>query len=56
MDWKFLPVEGNLLDQPAWLMEDLAIIAWRKGCVEDMKSGGPTGNIPEQARIPKAEQ
>jgi hypothetical protein len=34
-DWKFLPVEGSLLDQPEWLMDDLATISWQYSIVKD---------------------
>ena len=42
-DWKFLPEPGGLLDQPEWLLDDLATIAWRKSVVEDMLKEAPSG-------------
>lgn len=42
-DWRFLPAQGGLLDQPDWLLEDLATIAWRKSVVEDMLKEAPSG-------------
>jgi hypothetical protein len=49
LDWKFLPEQGGILDQPEWLLEDLTTIAWYKGVVEEMlkeaPSGTPTKNI-----------
>ena len=41
--WEKLPFDGGLLDQPDWLMEDLATISWRKKIIEDMvKARGST--------------
>lgn len=34
-DWRFLPVEGSLLDQPEWLLDDLATISWQHSIVKD---------------------
>jgi len=39
--WTWLPYEGGLLDQPAWLIQDLMTISWRKGVVKDMLSPSP---------------
>ena len=33
--WKYLPFEGGLLDQPDWLMQDLATISVWRGHVEE---------------------
>jgi hypothetical protein len=43
LEWKFLPVQGGLMDQPDWLFEDLATISWRRKCVADMMIEVPQG-------------
>jgi len=43
MEWRFLPCEGGLLDQPESLMEDLMMIAWLRGKLEDMLNPPPEG-------------
>ena len=43
--WEKLPYEGGLLDQPAWLIEDLMTINWRKGIVKDMLSPTPIERV-----------
>jgi hypothetical protein len=43
LDWKFLPEQGGLLDQPDWLIEDLTTIAWRRGKIKEMMAGVPKG-------------
>ena len=45
--WEHLPCEGGLLDQPAWLFEDLLVISWRKGRVEEMMKAAPKQRMRE---------
>ena len=37
IEWKFLPVDGNLLDQPEWLMDDLMTIAFQSQIVKQQR-------------------
>lgn len=46
-DWRFLPFEGSLLDQPDALMDDLVTIGWRKGIIEkQLEAGKQLGRAP----------
>ena len=40
LDWRFLPDTGGILDQPEWLLDDLATISWRQHRVKDMMDAG----------------
>jgi len=39
-DWKWMPTEGGILDQPDWLLEDLSKIAQRVSYIEGREKSG----------------
>ena len=39
-EWKWMPTEGGILDQPDWLLEDLSKIAQRVGYIESREKAG----------------
>lgn len=53
LDWKFLPFPGGLLEQEEWLMDDLAVIAWRRGIIDELTKADVSGRGKVYAGKPK---